>query len=420
MRELALWGPAHDSLLDGAGEPSSTNFHRLSSGAYAISRTTAAGNEYSGRGALVYTQFLVVPAELLARFANNPFAVVRAATASGALTVHEQIPEVLDAIRLTGRTPAVDSALLAQLGYRPGPTAMATLLQAALSSDQLAVASTTPAETLLAGLLNLLPVECRPNFSFSTGLKFSPSRPFRVSALPCDPASWRGIGRHGVTLLNLDSGEQSEVPCWEGWAGTVAEILASGRISMLASQLERKRPGLTCAKLPEFAAEIEAILHPAMPEQVVAVGQEPSMAAEATGDNESMVPDSEAEICSRRADDAHTRFDATTSGRGGAAKLRVDDLVEILAAQPPEVLALLERVDDLVFTAIGGDQQALADLELLWPSVVADVDPDVVEQSREQYLRCALSMWGDRFDGDVNQPERAVSAIGVLCVLFDK
>ena len=102
-RELAVWGPSHDSLLEQPGEPASTNFHRLSSGSFCVSRTTLAGAEYSGRGGpQVYTQFLVVPPPLLARFSNNPFAILRAATASGALGVGEQIPEVLQPFRLSG------------------------------------------------------------------------------------------------------------------------------------------------------------------------------------------------------------------------------------------------------------------------------------------------------------------------------
>ena len=45
-----------------------------------MSKSVAAGPEYSGRGGWrVFTQCLVVPADDLARFANNPFAVLRAA-----------------------------------------------------------------------------------------------------------------------------------------------------------------------------------------------------------------------------------------------------------------------------------------------------------------------------------------------------
>ena len=44
----------------------------------------------------------------------------------------------------------------------------------------------------------------------------------------------------------------------------------------------------------------------------------------------------------------------------------------------------------------------------------------LVEQSREQYLRCALSIWGECVASDGKRPERAVSAIDVLCVLFEQ
>ena len=51
----------------------------------------AAGAEYSGRsGPRVYTQFFVVPAEVLARFANNPLAFLRAARCMAAEVVRSR------------------------------------------------------------------------------------------------------------------------------------------------------------------------------------------------------------------------------------------------------------------------------------------------------------------------------------------
>ncbi len=108
--------------------------------------------------------------------------------------------------------------------------------------------------------------------------------------------------------------------------------------------------------------------------------------------------------------------DATCEPRGQA----VDDMFETLAAQPAHVLEVLEHLDDLVFAAIGGDEPALAELQVLWPTLAGDLAPEIVEQSREQYLRCALSIWSEAVDARVRQPERAISAIDVLCVLFDE
>lgn len=97
----------------------------------------------------------------------------------------------------------------------------------------------------------------------------------------------------------------------------------------------------------------------------------------------------------------------------------LDRLVQQLAAQPAEVLEFIEQIDDLVFEAIDGSPQALANLQLLWPLAWDRLDRELVEQSREQYLRCALSIWNECIERRDRRPERAVAAIDVLCVLFD-
>ncbi len=327
----------------------------------------------------------MVPPEHLARFANNPFAVIRAATANGALEVCDSVPETLPPLRLSGRAPATDAGLLAQLACRPGPAAMATLLQSALSCDQLGIASGVSAEALLAGVINLLPVECRAEFSFSTGLKFSPSRPFRVFALPADPATWRAIGRHGVTLLNLNDVAATGDVHWEGWPGCVARFLKSGRLSLLAAELERPRAWLDLASLDTFADQMQATLEPA-----AASPGSTSHAAPVDLQPDEAARTREADGSCQRADGAHPRFESTVATLTSEAH---PDVAQLLAAtlegQPQEVIELFERIDDLVFAAIGGDHHALAELQVLWPTVALDLDPDLVELSREQYLRCA-------------------------------
>lgn len=418
--ELAVWGPSHDSLLERNGQRSSTNFFKLSGGKYCVSRTTLAGAEYSGRGQMVYTQFFVVPPEVLARFANNPFAILRAATASGVLQVHQRCPESLEPLRLGGRASAVDLALLAQLARDPGPSAMAMLVQAALASDRLAIVADSPIDRIVAGFFSVLPVECRTEFSFSTGLKFSPSRPLRISSLPSDRSSWRGVDRHGFTLLNLDDAKHSDVLTWEGWAGCVAQILSSGKLSVLAAELEPARPWLNCGNLDQLseqaqvswqASDRQSVGAPVEVAEIVAAEPPPEapLAAVAGG------------VVEQRADGAHLRrTQVLAAAKNYVARSTVDELVEALASQPPEVLELLERVDDLVFAAIGGDDRALSELQVIWPAVAAELDENLVEQSREQYLRCALSIWTECVEGEVRRPERAVAAIDVLCVLFEE
>jgi hypothetical protein len=405
-RELAAWGPSHDSLLSSDGAPTSVNSFRLASGSFCVSRTSESGSEFSGRGgAGVYTQFLIVPPDILARFANNPFAVLRAAMAGGHVRVFDPIPEVLESVRLVGRSAVADLPLLAQLARHPGPHAMATLIQTALASDRLAVASQVPLDHLLAGLISTLPVECRGEFSFTTGLRFCTRRPVRIIALPADRSSWHPIARAGFTLLNLDSPEASDEVDWRGWAGHVARILQAGTLSVLTADLERARPRLTCAGLDDLADQVDAERRSA--------NSKPQPAPRDAEDSKLVAQDM------FRSDGAHLAANKMLTPAASAPAPQ-EDLSVALCAQPAETIELLERIDDLVFEAIAGDERALTELQVLWPTVSDQLDSVLLEQSREQYLRCALSIWSDCVEGQVHRPERAVAAIDVLCVLFEE
>ena len=209
----------------------SINFHPLASGALCVSRSAAAGSEYSGRsGPRVYTQFFVVPAEVLARFANNPLALLRAARVHGALKLYDPVPSMLPAFDLPGRTAAVDEGLLAELVERLGPRQLAWLVEKAVLADTLVLVGTPHAEWLLAGLLNCMPVECRPELSFATGLVYSPRRPFRISVVEADDAEQRRLARQpGVTLVNLaDAPPDDFIPT--GWAAYLEEAIRSDRL----------------------------------------------------------------------------------------------------------------------------------------------------------------------------------------------
>ncbi len=256
--EIAAWGPSHGALLSEDAGAASLNFHPLRSGRFCASRTLYAGPEYSRRGGLrVYTQCLIVPPTVLARFANNPFALLRAALANGTLRVYDEIPRRLDPCTLSGRAAAVDTAPVARLCSSLGPEWLATLLQAALDSATMAVRGGPPAETLFAGILNCLPPSCRTQFSFSTGLKFSSRRPFRMVALGPDRQEQRRLERlYHVAVLDLDQPPPAEFAPVEAWSRAIHRILKSGRLSFLANQLARSPSELACDDLAALGLQL--------------------------------------------------------------------------------------------------------------------------------------------------------------------
>jgi hypothetical protein len=242
IKELAQWGPAHDSLVENTFGATSTNFHQLDGGDYCVSRTVAEGNEYSGRaGPRIYTQLLILKPELFAKFANNPFSVLEAVAASGHLKVYDQPPPQLEPIRLLGRASLVNQLRLAELSSAPGWEHLLRLLHVAITSARVAVRSSVSLERLFAGMLSLLPLRFRTQFSFSTGLRYSAQRPVRLMTLGPDSPQQRSSQRSsGAVSLDLASEGLPALKSLEGrWVRLLRDIFQAGQLSVLPELLRR-------------------------------------------------------------------------------------------------------------------------------------------------------------------------------------
>ena len=87
---------------------------------------------------------------------------------------------------------------------------------------------------------------------------------------------------------------------------------------------------------------------------------------------------------------------------------------------PPEVLEKLEHLDDLVYEAIRGHVSSLDQLRIVWPKLLDELGEEALAESREQYLRYALSIWEECANaGEVRNPNGAIHALDVLCLLFE-
>ena len=116
---------------------------------------------------------------------------------------------------------------------------------------------------------------------------------------------------------------------------------------------------------------------------------------------------------------AHRRFEK--SGPGRAARAAPPAPSQSLHPDSPQVLEKLEALDDAVYEAIDGREAALERLQTLWPATLAELGPQLVAESREQYLRYALSLWETCVDAQgLHDPRRSLQALDVLCVLFDE
>jgi hypothetical protein len=204
-KELTIWGPAHDSLWDTRHDGRSVNFHPLATGEFCVSCTTLAGAEYSGRGGgRVYSQMFVVPREGLERFAWDPFLILRALSAAGRLVVHDTVPESLPTVPLLGRSDKPDESLTRQVIDEIGAKVFSDVVEAVATCRNVAVLTSGHVERLYQAILHSFAPDDRLTISFTTNLKDSARRPFKLFVLPNDPTIVRQSTRlNGARVVDL-------------------------------------------------------------------------------------------------------------------------------------------------------------------------------------------------------------------------
>jgi hypothetical protein len=418
-RELAVWGPSHDALCEDREENSSVNFHRLSSGKFAVSKTSAAGQEYSGRGgARIYTQYFLVPMEVLAKFSNNPFAILRAVWAKGLLAVHNDIPQKLESFSLVGRATAVDEGLLGQLADQWGAKNVGQLVSASMTARPKILAGAKNMETLVGGLLNYFPTECRTEISFTTGLRYSLRRPFRLAPADDDLAGLRRSARQGEIEL-LDLANAPAEPPLHGWAKFVAETIASDQLPLLTAQLQIARPGLRIENLDLLGEELLNELHATAVAAPQAVEQEVFAERRETSSTRQFRRDTPIFKSQDASDARNEPADSTRRvGRRKTDRAAYASRPKFHAIDHPEVIELFEQLDDAVYDAISGAPQAESKVIGLWQKIAGNLTSDQLASTREQYLRYTLTLWDACVNEGVREADKAVRALDVLTVLF--
>lgn len=202
---LAQWSPSHDSLAEDRLDANSLNFLPARDNALALSRTVFGGPEYSGRGGLqVVTVILVLQRDQLAGYDNDPLALARTALALGDLRLPETIPQHLPPVELPEQSWL---GLPDRPPTNPHEETLLDEVRAVLEQgDRAAVIGVSDPLSFLEELLADRPREGRLDLSFTTGLKPSLRRPFRLHFLPsADEALRMQLSDQGVIPVGSET-----------------------------------------------------------------------------------------------------------------------------------------------------------------------------------------------------------------------
>lgn len=213
-QELCRWAPSHASLWSDGVKDWSLNFFPAGDDWVAITRTLYGGPEYSRRGGMqVVTMMLAMRVEQMAGYHCNPLAVAQTALALGHLRLQPSAAERLEPVTLPSRSivpsgAGVDegepggpgaAAPPASSTSRATPPLLAQVLDLLRGGERVAVAGIRDPLAAFGELIQCVPATERTRVSFTTGLKPSIRRAFRLHFLPRpDPSLRRSLTSQGI------------------------------------------------------------------------------------------------------------------------------------------------------------------------------------------------------------------------------
>jgi hypothetical protein len=198
---LTKWGPSHAALCSPQPAAESYNFHAVENECFAVSRTLYGGPEYSSRGGLqLMTRYALVDGGLLRDFGNDPVALLRLARCEGLFGLVTKFDRRLPSLALPEARPSVHWSVPARKGVGETVDEIAGRLE---RGERLAVTHCFNPLTVLQHLIRRMPDSHRLELSFTTGLKPTAHRPFRLHFLPGDsPEIRRAASALGITCLS--------------------------------------------------------------------------------------------------------------------------------------------------------------------------------------------------------------------------
>lgn len=278
-RQLAVWGPAHDSMIVDDPTDVSLNFHPLGDHKFCVSRTVLGAAEYSGRGGRqVYTHCFVLDAASFKRFYNDPFRVLSAALSIHDLRPGATLPTDLPTMKMLPSGGPVDAGLIRFFDSPVQQQSLVAWTHYAMTSKKLLFTGGYN-DRFLSVFFNLLPVSIRPHFTFSTRLRYSQRRDFRLVGLANDVQEQKKAARQeGFHVFHFDSPartpEASRHP-WATWlqvalchrepdeaARMISEVPLTTRLEDLSAVGNRLRVAMSGKKRNKEAATAPAASTP--------------------------------------------------------------------------------------------------------------------------------------------------------------
>jgi hypothetical protein len=181
---LATWSPSHGALIVDPANRTSVNFHPMSGNRFALSRTCEGPPEHSGRGGRqLYTHVLVIEAAKLKQARYQPFAIYRDALALGYFHFRAEPDAVLKPVPLSRNYFHPEPEHWEECARSLGVPDLELHRERLAAGEDVKLSYPGDRAALVECLLATLPAEAVPLVSFTTSLRPSAVRPYRLTVV---------------------------------------------------------------------------------------------------------------------------------------------------------------------------------------------------------------------------------------------
>ncbi len=202
-QELCRWTPTRAPSND--PDNWTINYFPVSENSVAVTRTVLGGPEYSCRGGTqVVTLILLLQNEQFMSYAGNSIAVARTALVMGYLRLPLDMGREKLATAMLPDCPIIDTSVPRDpVDSDACDDVLDEISELVMQSRRVAIVGIAEPMDAVERLLPKLSVEARREFSFTTGLAPSVSRPFQAHFLPkVDVAIRRTLESQDIVYVN--------------------------------------------------------------------------------------------------------------------------------------------------------------------------------------------------------------------------
>ena len=399
LTEIADWFTGMEEELVLRCNPFNLFFHPLPSGQHALGLIYPAKKGFLSlfqQPQLLNVRVLILSPQALFEHGNHPVALVETLRQRQQISFDSEPPKQLVPLTPVATPLPINASLLTTLTSRLGAMSLAQLTQSLFSAEStLFTSNSVSGLSVLSALFDLLPIQYRPELTFSSDFFFSAKNSFRLSGFNrLRQRTVRSMKQWGVPVIALKHDNKGSLETLDPWSRFVYQLLQTRNFDFLERHrnIEYRRAILSPMEtqpiiwdnLHEVGVSLsKAMLSGSLPDDHISATDFPSHSVEELR-------------CVAAVDQL---IPMLTVPKSNASKATRDHR---LADQFPQFREELSELEAYLVRIVFGDDSVLPGIRRIWASLLPQLDEELQDALREAIIATIHAVLTPQ-DGDTHQ-----------------